>query len=184
MREERAAVVALICIAQNGAIARDGKPIYSFPSVNKKFDDITRLYPNIIVGRKTFEEDRFPLDDRFHLVLTNDKTHCPYIVPNVAYYNMDQIKQILYGNPKATFCVMGGLDTYKSLLPYIDRWIIVNVSDPEISASDQSEEYTLLKTSTFLSSFYYERYSNYEDIDKISGRKLKYTICKYIRTKE
>ena len=29
MREERAAVVALICIAQNGAIARDGKPIYN-----------------------------------------------------------------------------------------------------------------------------------------------------------
>ena len=112
---ERATVVALVCIGPNGEIAKDGKLMYNLPSDMYRFKTITTLYPNMIIGRKTFDEEYFPLDNRFHLVLTNDKTHCPYIVPNVAYYNLDQIEQILAGNLKTTFCVIGGLSTYKAL---------------------------------------------------------------------
>ena len=169
---ERAAIIALVCIGPNGEM-------YRLPSDMHRFKTITTLYPNMIVGRKTFDEDYFPLDDRFHLVLTNDKTHCPYIVPNVAYYNLDQIKQIIVGNIKTTFCVIGGLATYKALSPSIDKWIITMVEDPDITDGDYIKfPYTDLVDETYSEITHID----FEEIDKISGRKLKYSIHEHVKT--
>ena len=176
---ERATVIALVCIGPNGEIAKDGKLMYNLPSDMYRFKTITTLYPNMIIGRKTFDEEYFPLDDRFHLVLTNDKTHCPYIVPNVAYYNLDQIEQILAGNLKTTFCVIGGLSTYKALSSYVDKWIITTVEDPDITDGD----YTIFPYTDLVDETYREiTRIEFEEIDKISKRKLKYNICEYVRT--
>lgn len=175
---ERAAVIALVCIGPNGEMARDGKLMYRLPSDMYRFKTITTLYPNMIIGRKTFDEDYFPLDNRFHLVLTNDKTHCPYVVPNVAYYNLDQIKQIIVGNTKTTFCVIGGLATYKVLSPFIDKWIITTVEDPDITDGD----YTIFPYNDMINETYREIVDiDFEEVDKISGRKLKYIIHEYVR---
>lgn len=175
---ERAAVIALVCIGPNGEMAKDGKLIYRLPSDMHRFKTITTLYPNMIVGRKTFDEDYFPLNDRFHLVLTNDKTHCPYIVPNVAYYNLDQIKQILVGNPKTTFCVIGGLATYEALSPYVDNWIITTVEDPDIGEGD----YIKFPYPDLINETHHEINNiRFEEVDKISGRNLKYVIHEYRR---
>lgn len=176
---ERATVIALVCIGPNCEMAKDGKLMYNLPSDMHRFKTITTLYPNMIIGRKTFDEEYFPLDDRFHLVLTNDKTHCPYIVPNVAYYNLDQIKQIIIGNPIATFCVIGGLSTYKALSPYVDNWIITMVEDPDITDGD----YTIFPYTELVDETYREiTRIEFEEIDKISKRKLKYNIHEYVRT--
>ena len=176
---ERATVIALVCIGPNGEMAKDGKPMYNLPSDMYRFKTITTLYPNMIIGRKTFDEEYFPLDDRFHLVLTNDKTHCPYIVPNVAYYNLDQIKQIIIGNPTATFCVIGGLSTYKALSSYVDNWIITMVEDPDITDGN----YTIFPYTELVDETYREiTRIEFEEIDKISKRKLKYNIHEYVRT--
>lgn len=176
---ERAAVIALVCIGPNGEMAKDGKLMYNLPSDMYRFKTITTLYPNMIIGRKTFDEEYFPLDDRFHLVLTNDKTHCPYIVPNVAYYSLDQIKQIIFGNPKTTFCVIGGLSTYKALSSYVDNWIITTVEDPDITDGD----YTIFPYNDLVDDTYREiTRIEFEEIDKISKRKLKYTIHEHVRT--
>lgn len=176
---ERASVIALVCIGPNGEMAKDGKLMYRLPSDMYRFKTITTLYPNMIVGRKTFDEDYFPLDDRFHLVLTNDKTHCPYIVPNVAYYNLDQIKQILVGNPKTTFCVIGGLATYESLSFCIDKWIITTVEDLDIGEGD----YIKFPYDNLVNESYREiTRIEFEEIDKISKRKLKYDIREHVRT--
>ena len=176
---ERATVIALVCIGPNGEMAKDGKLMYNLPSDMHRFKTITTLYPNMIIGRKTFDEEYFPLDDRFHLVLTNDKTHCPYIVPNVAYYNLDQIKQIIFGNPTATFCVIGGLSTYKALSSYVDKWIITTVEDPDITDGD----YTIFPYTDLVDETYREiTRIEFEELDKISKRKLKYNICEYVRT--
>lgn len=176
---ERATVIALVCIGPNCEMAKDGKLMYNLPSDMYRFKTITTLYPNMIIGRKTFDEEYFPLDDRFHLVLTNDKTHCPYIVPNVAYYNLDQIKQIIIGNPIATFCVIGGLSTYKALSPYVDNWIITMVEDPDITDGD----YTIFPYTELVDETYREiTRIEFEEIDKISKRKLKYNIHEYVRT--
>lgn len=176
---ERATVIALVCIGPNGEMAKDGKLMYNLPSDMYRFKTITTLYPNMIIGRKTFDEEYFPLDDRFHLVLTNDKTHCPYIVPNVAYYNLDQIKQIIIGNPRSTFCVIGGLSTYEALSSYVDKWIITTVEDPDITDGD----YTIFPYIDLVDETYREiTRIEFEEIDKISKRKLKYNICEYVRT--
>lgn len=176
---ERATVIALVCIGPNGEMAKDGKLMYNLPSDMYRFKTITTLYPNMIIGRKTFDEEYFPLDDRFHLVLTNDKTHCPYIVPNVAYYNLDQIKQIIIGNPTATFCVIGGLSTYETLSFCIDKWIITTVEDPDITDGD----YTIFPYIDLVDETYREiTRIEFEEIDKISKRKLKYNIHEYVRT--
>ena len=53
---ERATVVALVCIGPNGEIAKDGKLMYRLPSDMYRFKTITKLYPNMIIGRKTFDE--------------------------------------------------------------------------------------------------------------------------------
>lgn len=176
---ERATVIALVCIGPNGEMAKDGKLMYNLPSDMYRFKTITTLYPNMIIGRKTFDEEYFPLDNRFHLVLTNDKTHCPYIVPNVAYYNLDQIKQIIIGNPAATFCVIGGLSTYETLSFCIDKWIITTVEDPDITDGNYTIfPYTELVDETCREITCIE----FEEIDKISKRKLKYNIHEYVRT--
>lgn len=176
---ERATVIALVCIGPNCEMAKDGKLMYNLPSDMHRFKTITTLYPNMIIGRKTFDEEYFPLDDRFHLVLTNDKTHCPYIVPNVAYYNLDQIKQIIIGNSAATFCVIGGLSTYKALSSYVDNWIITMVEDPDITDGD----YTIFPYTELVDETYREiTRIEFEEIDKISKRKLKYNIHEYVRT--
>lgn len=178
---ERATVIALVCIGPNGEMAKDGKLMYNLPSDMHRFKTITTLYPNMIIGRKTFDEEYFPLDDRFHLVLTNDKTHCPYIVPNVAYYNLDQIKQIIIGNPAATFCVIGGLSTYEALSFCIDNWIITTVEDPDITDGD----YTIFSYTDLVDETYREiTRIEFNENDKISGRKLKYSIHEYRRNNQ
>ena len=174
-------IIGLICIGPHNQINHGGKLIYKFKSDMENFRDITNNATNVIVGRKTFDEEYFPLKNRFHLVLTRDTTHCNRILPEVAYYTYNTIKDILEQNKYSNFCVIGGLETYKSLIDYIDTWYITKViedsNEPDISKEDKILDIQRLIENK---GFIMIDMNQYQEINEFTGKECKYYIQKYI----
>ena len=60
--------------AENNALGKDNGLLWHLPDDFKRFKAITTGYP-IIMGRKTFESFPKPLPNRFHLIITRDRSY-------------------------------------------------------------------------------------------------------------
>ena len=65
-------LTAIVAVAENGVIGRDGGLPWRLPADLKRFKALTMGKP-MIMGRKTFESFPEPLPGRRHIVLTRDR---------------------------------------------------------------------------------------------------------------
>ena len=122
-------VTGLVLLGKENEICNDGKFSYRFKSDMYNFKRITINSINVIVGSKTFKESYFPLENRFHFVITREKVHDKKLDQNVTFSNAENMINIIKHNKMSNFCVIGGMTIYDLFKDVIDTWYITKVHD-------------------------------------------------------
>jgi dihydrofolate reductase len=114
----------VVAAAENNAIGKDNKLLWSLPNDMKFFKNTTWGMP-VIMGRKTFESLKKDLPGRFNIVITR---HQDIKVKNiiVAKDLNDALLKASKTNCKEAF-VIGGGEIYKQFIKVADRIYITRV---------------------------------------------------------
>ncbi len=71
-------IIIIAAAAENDALGKDNELLWHLPDDFKRFKAITTGH-KIIMGRKTFESFPRPLPNRFHIIITRDRSYStPY----------------------------------------------------------------------------------------------------------
>ena len=76
--------IIIAAVAKNNVIGKEGKIPWKIPTEQRFFREKT-IYNPILMGRKTFESMKLPLDKRLNLVLSRKKVGD---LGNVKYFNL------------------------------------------------------------------------------------------------
>lgn len=121
-------VVAVVAVADNGVIGRNGGLPWRLSSDLKYFRRVTMGKP-VIMGRKTFASIGKPLDGRDNIVVTRQPD---FIAPGIdvvatpeAALDLALAKARARGADEVA--VIGGAEIYASLMPRIDRLYLTRV---------------------------------------------------------
>jgi dihydrofolate reductase len=121
----------VVAVADNGIIGRDGQLPWRLSSDLKTFRRITMGKP-VIMGRKTFQSLKKPLDGRENIVLSTD----PYFAPEGVSVVASFADAMTLARTLGTVCgadeimVIGGAGVFRAALPVADRiyWTEVHAS--------------------------------------------------------
>lgn len=120
-------IVAVVAVAENGAIGKDNRLLWRLPDDMKFFKDHTMGHC-IITGRKNYESipEKFrPLPDRTNIVVTRQKNyHAPgaVVVPTIeAALGYAQSR----GEDK--LCIIGGGEIYRQTIDITDEILFTRV---------------------------------------------------------
>lgn len=121
-------VVAILAVAQNGALGLRGKIPWRLPADLKFFKDATMGH-HILVGRKTLET--LPtLRGRTLLVLTRANAYGHVAATTV--HTLEEAVSLAKRAGDTTLYVAGGAEVYTSLLPFCDEILVTQVfASPE-----------------------------------------------------
>lgn len=110
-------IVSLVAaMSENRVIGKDGTLPWRLPDDLKFFKRLT-LDHTVIMGRKTFDEIKRPLDNRRNVVITRNPAfhpHCVTVVPNLA-------EALALGATEREVFVVGGGEIFREALPRADR---------------------------------------------------------------
>ncbi len=119
----------IVAVAENGVIGRNGKLPWRLSSDLKTFRRLTMGKP-IVMGRKTFESLKGPLDGRDNIVLTRDPHFEPEGVSVVDSFGdaMTLSRTLATARGADEIMIIGGADVFRSALPQADRiyWTVVH----------------------------------------------------------
>lgn len=122
-------IALIVAVAENGVIGWKGKLPWKLSSDLKTFRRITMGKP-IIMGRKTFESLKGPLDGRDNIVLTRDPNFEPSgVSPVDSFADALTLARTLAATRGADeIMVIGGADVFRLALPHADRlyWTVVH----------------------------------------------------------
>ncbi len=127
-------VIALIAaVAENGVIGRNGRLPWRIPSEWRHFKKTTLDKP-VIMGRKTFDSLKKPLEGRDDIVLTGNREYAP--IGAIAVESLEQALKVAQDCAEARsareIMVIGGATIYKQLLPQAGRLYLTRVhAEPE-----------------------------------------------------
>lgn len=138
----------IVAVAENGVIGKNGTLPWKLSADLKTFRRLTMGKP-LIMGRKTFQSLKGPLDGRDNIVLTSD----PFFeaqgvsVVNTFADAVTLARTLALTRGAEELMVIGGADVFRAALPLADRiyWTEVHakpdgdVSFPEIELSDWME---------------------------------------------
>ncbi|MBN8912348.1 MAG: dihydrofolate reductase [Rhizobiales bacterium] len=141
-------VSLIVAVAENGVIGRDGKLPWRLSADLKTFRRLTMGKP-LIMGRKTFQSLKGPLDGRDNIVLTTD----PFFeaqgvsVVNTFADAVTLARTLARTGGADEVMVIGGADVFRAALPLADRiyWTQVHASAdgdvhfPDLDLSDWTE---------------------------------------------
>jgi dihydrofolate reductase len=141
-------VSLIVAVAENGVIGKNGTLPWKLSADLKTFRRLTMGKP-LIMGRKTFQSLKGPLDGRDNIVLTSD----PFFeaqgvsVVNTFADAVTLARTLALTRGAEELMVIGGADVFRAALPLADRiyWTEVHakpdgdVSFPEIELSDWME---------------------------------------------
>jgi dihydrofolate reductase len=121
----------VVAVAENGIIGRDGQLPWRLSSDLKTFRRLTMGKP-VIMGRKTFQSLKKPLDGRDNIVLSTD----PYFEPDGATVvesfadAMTLARTLALTRGADEIMVIGGAAVFRAALPLADRvyWTEVHAS--------------------------------------------------------
>ena len=126
-------MILIAAIAQNGVIGNKGEiPWGRIPEDMKRFRALTMNHA-VLMGRKTYESLKKPLDGRLNVVLTKDN----YLIPNtrevIALNSLDNsIDACRSFRKDGDFYVIGGAEIYRQTIDRADRLEITYVhQNPE-----------------------------------------------------
>ncbi|MBT8282700.1 MAG: dihydrofolate reductase [Muriicola sp.] len=103
--------------AENNALGKDNQLLWHLPDDFKRFKAMTTGH-SIIMGRKTFESFPKPLPNRFHIIITRDRS---YTTEHDACRVVHSLKDALslVENDKEAY-IIGGGEIYTQALPFVD----------------------------------------------------------------
>ncbi len=118
----------VVAIAENGVIGRDGHLPWHLPSDLKRFRKITLGKP-IIMGRKTFQSLKKPLDGRTNIIVTYQTGFeaAGAIVMLTTDDAIHYARGIAQRDGVCEIMVIGGAQIYLSLLDKADRIYLTRV---------------------------------------------------------
>jgi dihydrofolate reductase len=121
-------VVAVVAIAENGVIGRDGTLPWRLSSDLKYFRRMTLGKP-VIMGRKTFASIGKPLDGRDNIVVTRQPGFAAPGIDVVATPEaaLDLALRKAKARGASEIAVIGGAEIYARLLPRLDRIYLTRV---------------------------------------------------------
>ena len=114
-------IISLIAaMDKNNLIGNGSKIPWQLPSDQKHFRKVTLGKP-VVMGRKTFETLKEPLDNRLNIILTRNPE---YKVSDdcLLAHSIDDILKIRTNSEELMIC--GGAPVYQSFLPLADRFYL------------------------------------------------------------
>ncbi|HEX2840229.1 dihydrofolate reductase [Hyphomicrobium sp.] len=119
----------IVAVAENGVIGANGKLPWKLSSDLKTFRRITMGKP-VIMGRKTFQSLKGPLDGRDNIVLTRDPHfEAPSVSTVDSFADALTLARTLAATRGADeIMVIGGADVFRAALPHATRlyWTVVH----------------------------------------------------------
>lgn len=111
----RPRVIFVVAHDRRGIIGRDGALPWHLPADLREFRRITLGKP-VVMGRRTFQTLRAPLDGRRNIVLTRAPASS---VPGVEYAaSVDDVFRMTAQVPE--IAVIGGAEVFNAFAPYVD----------------------------------------------------------------
>ena len=134
---------AIVAIASDGAIGRQGDLLCHMPADMKHFKEVTMGH-SIIMGRKTFESfPRRPLPGRQNIVITRN-TGWQYPGATVAH----SLEEAIATAETDTAFIIGGAQVYEQAMPLVEvlhltlihaRWATADTFFPTIDMKEWEE---------------------------------------------
>jgi dihydrofolate reductase len=121
-------VTFVVAAADNGVIGRNGQLPWRMPTDLKRFRKLTMGKP-VVMGRKTYESLRKPLDGRDNIVVTRQSD---FTAPGIhVAAGIEQALALAHPLGEARnadeIAVIGGADLYAQAMPAADRLEITRV---------------------------------------------------------
>ena len=136
-------IQAIVAIAADGAIGRQGELLCHLPADMKHFKEVTMGH-SIIMGRKTFESfPRRPLPGRQNIVITRNAS---WQYPGVTVAH--DLNEAIAAAETDTVFIIGGAQIYELALPLVDvlhltrihaRWASADVYFPALNMDEWQE---------------------------------------------
>jgi len=134
---------AIVAVASDGAIGRQGDLLCHLPADMKHFKEVTMGH-SIVMGRKTFESfPRRPLPGRQNIVITRDSL---WQYPGVTVAH--SLDEAIAAAETETVFIIGGAQIYEQSLPLVDvlhltrihaRWASADVFFPALDMDEWQE---------------------------------------------
>ncbi len=136
-------VQAIVAVASDGAIGRQGDLLCHLPADMKHFKEVTMGH-SIIMGRKTFESfPRRPLPGRQNIVITrNDQWQYPGVTV------VHSLEDAIAAAETEMVFIIGGAQVYEQALPLVDvlhltmihaRWASADAYFPTLDMNEWQE---------------------------------------------
>jgi dihydrofolate reductase len=119
-------IIAIVAIAKNFAIGKDGKLPWHYPADLKFFKETTTGNA-VVMGFHTWESIGKPLPKRLNIVLSRRAN-----LENQADVLLLRSKEevlALSNYLKGDLFIIGGANTYQNFADVIERWIVTEVPD-------------------------------------------------------
>ena len=115
-------ITLVVAVADNGAIGRDGGLPWRLSTDLKTFRRLTMGKP-LIMGRRTFQSLKKPLDGRDNIVVTRDESFRPAGAIVVASFPAALVQAERYARERGVdeVMVIGGADIFAEALPLAGR---------------------------------------------------------------
>ena len=118
-------VTAIVALAENRVIGREGTLPWHLPADLKHFKTLTTGH-HIIMGRKTWESlPNGPLPKRTHLVISRGAPAIPEGVR--VLHRLSDALEIAYRAGESEVFIIGGAQIYTLALPWVDRLQLTEV---------------------------------------------------------
>ena len=123
----------VVAVAENGIIGRDGRLPWRLSSDLKTFRRLTMGKP-VVMGRRTFQSLKKPLDGRENIVLSTDPFFAPEGASVVESFKdaITLARTLALTSGVDEIMVIGGAAVFEAALPLADRiyWTEVHASPP------------------------------------------------------
>jgi dihydrofolate reductase len=112
----------VVAVAENGVIGRDGTLPWRISADLKTFRRLTMGKP-LIMGRRTFQSLKKPLDGRDNIVITRDADYRPAgtIIANDFVAALEAARECAIRRGVNEIAVIGGTSVFKAALPLAYR---------------------------------------------------------------
>lgn len=151
-------IIAIVAIAKNYAIGKDGKLPWHYPADLKFFKETTTGHA-VVMGSHTWKSIGRPLPNRLNIVLSRsagiDET------PNIRLMRSKDEVLAFAQKAETDVFIIGGAGTFETFADTIDRWIVTEVP-AEVEGAD-----------TFMPPNFLEGFRITKEMDLADGLKVK-----------
>lgn len=116
-------VIAIVAIAKNLAIGREGKLPWHYSADLKFFKEAT-MHLTVLMGAKTWASIGKPLPGRVNMVLSRRKIDVP---EGVMLFDNKRSAMLVADKLGSDLYLIGGAQVFKEFAREIDRWIVTEV---------------------------------------------------------